>query len=1009
MEPAKIAPVVSTTYVSLPISPSVTTVQNDLEKTKRLLAEFLKCSPFCLDGLHGATLGSVLDVLLLQFALPFCKSQEAKLIELSVLLKEKTGAQIDAFFKEAPPTAKRGIIWLKLLSDQKSCHAMPVAHFVEAPHTLDRVKTFKDLLSLQEQLLALIEPASAKIKKELIAIQTEDKAAVRSLQNPAHTIDPSLGISKQKVVEYSLETEAKFTWFFGYNGYHLSRVKRDCSNLGDLTFTPSIYSMLNYFLFSHQKPLQKMVQAAEDLEQYTKRLLIDCECTMVPHQRSPESIEKIKRHAYIHLEPRFLYLEGLADYFKYLGRHNETFPVFKKMFRFLKSYMEKREALLEGTCKTSRFDQWLKSELENAPPFYKQLLEFHDSLIKKLLSSQAEKVNKWRKENAFIGGKMDEENEQLEFFSAIIPLYEDMVEEAEKLPNHGSVNFSHELSATFTHAAQGIREFVESPLGIATNIELFDKKLLEKEKNVQLSAYKADGYVYYKTLFELAGKYHHLVSLASYFFVQLAEAQPFKLAQAEAEAKNASVWLLSKAVDKVRKQHSQPKRLKTYRPSWIYSIETQPKKESAKKKPEAVLHPGLYFVRDLLTAQNILFPNQLVGKTDLDPALLADSDQAFHLVCIESTLHLLEQAVKTGRGVHIPLLMARLLNHLYLAEEQAARDPEKEEHGLKNKAVLVPFAREMNLTTFWWRYLHSSCDFYKERGLPLPEGLHFLCQLHQEGRGWTPMRLEIIRAGLKFFMDQAAHSDLPERAAQHLQKEKEKLISRFDSLVSSLPAEALSVRQAPSVSFKEMEAFKQALSASDYSKKPRALSAAALDLKVHLERLEQSLQLLNDFPSQDDLGIHMIQILTACQYIYEHMGVMISIRLGEEIHTHNLMYYAKAFKYEQILTSQDIEEMKKVNLRKGSDYPHQEFYKRQARAPQGLKWLSEAFQFTVEARIVGSGFIPAGLKDSLWAKDHLPTLNKFVESQVRVMLKIFQALESFKSEPAAPPQVILRA
>lgn len=938
----------------------------ETEQVKRILPALLKCVPdVCLDGLREISLDQLLTILTLHLSLHLLS--EAQLYQLSDFLKEKREAQLVELFKEAPQELRKAVVCLKTLLVITRCQKMPVKQFLEAPAQPDPAKSFKFLLSLQAQIVKIVEPVSLKLIKRLKELREVNVKSLHQMQ--------TLKLPPQ-LVENAKKMDARFRLFFSSTKYQLSTLRKDCLTLLDLDLIPSTYSHLNYFLRVHEKHTQSILHTTDDFQKYVEPPVVELECCLAVPSRLPESVSRLKKLVQIESNIYIKYLQELSIYFgkcpelTALSQPEERRQGALKFVNLLKLLMQKKMAV-----QAEEFKTWCQTSF---PPGF---TEFHETLLAQVFKESLTKIEELGIQIGF--------TDSLE--TALCKNMSSTFEELEKELSQTVWKESFQsLPLTLIRIVMRFEKVPEDPDKLNMAIKVIEQNILSSE-TPEVTQYKQVNYQYWKGVYQSIVNYQKLLELASCLLHMLRASHPVQQAQAEASAKEAGEWLVARAIDKIRQHKKYIQRSKGFQRPIAIDAPAH-KAEEKKKTPDSPLNQGLLFLRDLLVMPNMSFPSHLVGKADLNPALLVDLDQAFHLVYVDTFLGLMEEAVKTERHAHIPLLMERLLNHVYLAEEKAVQakrlsiNPEdKAAHGLVGLAV--PNAHEMNLTTYWWRYLHSSCRFYQARKQPLPEALSFLYQLHHERGGWTPGRLEIIQKGLVFFIEQAS-SRVPEEAqktAKHLTREQEKLSSRFSTLAEALTElKPLEPCSQPATEIRELIS---ALSERKFSKMPEGQ-----DLNVHLQRLEQSILCLDDFPALEHMGIHMINILTACQYIYEHLGILMSIRQGNPTYTHNLTHYIMACKYHDFLTHQEIQTLSKVNLRKGSDYPHQEFYKRQRKTPDGLRWLNEAYQLTVEAKTSGSGFVPVSLRDSTWVKDPLRHLHQFVESQVAIMHKIFKAI-----------------
>lgn len=974
--------------------------EKKIQQTKSVLANFLNSYPLlCVDGLRDVSFEELLNVLLLKFSLPLLASstdKQAKGVALASLLKNKKGELIDAFFMEAPRDLKKGVICLKILVEQKDLYPLSVGQFMETPQHPDKVKTFKNLLSFQHELIAAIDPLTRDLKNTILPFLVANQLFITLLQQFSKA---STDTETNTFIEVFTRLPAKMKGFFAANKYYISKFKKDCSSFSNLEIQPYFLPLLNDILDAHERDLLKVLTSTKEMLGEVKKITITLECMIVPSlPRLPESENKIQEWAQVDFDCISNYLFELLESGEFKALEKKDPQSRGKIIDFLKNYYQKKEAVALKKLKPKDFCVWVENFLSSSPscaPFVK----WHQSIVEKCLARKVTQLSAWKKEmNIPYNYLAKQQTAEWGFFENLKKLFVRL--EASRIPQESF------FQAAFCFHRTKVVDCIRN------DISMYNSLVKSETESF------AETHHTFRLMLEAVSQYENLIEITHVLLPLLKKSLPFDRLQREQLAKRAADWLFAQAVSKDVKKRERQARVRESRSiqkpvaqTEIASVEKS--SLPAKEIPREVFSVrGLFVVKDLLKA--IACPQETIGKKDLSPVLIACSDQAFHLVYLESALRLMDQSLAAKKPFHIPLLMSRLLNHLYLAQEQAAsakilaQDPEQETtHGLANKAdvLSLPSAHELDFTTFWWRYLHSSRLFYHERSRSFPEGLSFLWELHNSKQGWPLERLQMIREGLRFFMDQAiegAGSD--EKVIQHIRKEKEELLRRFESFVSRLSR--VPFQEGPSASFKGLKELKEAVAQEDFSKKAPSYQAAAQDLRVHLRRLEESMRLLHDFPALDNLGMHMINILTACQYIYEHMGVMISINQGGEIHTHNLMDYAEMFKYDEFLTPAELEQMKKVNLKKGSDYPHQETYKRQTKTSDGLKWLSEAYQLTSEAQISGSGFIPVNLKSSIWVKDPVSRLHELVETQVGIMLKIFKAIEGYKG-PSVSKQILI--
>lgn len=373
---------------------------------------------------------------------------------------------------------------------------------------------------------------------------------------------------------------------------------------------------------------------------------------------------------------------------------------------------------------------------------------------------------------------------------------------------------------------------------------------------------------------------------------------------------------------------------------------------------------------------------------------ICEMDQIYHLNHFTWTLEMIEISLKTGSFHHLGLLGSNLINHLYLAQEQAltpfyVSTDQEARHGLVAMSRTLGFECSPNNDngSIWFRYPHSSQRFYLTHGLNIPKGLEAILsndsnfsndpdQLQNYLEGIINLSKEGIRYLLKIFENKNLNI-----SPKILKTFEESFNTRIQNIFNLTSKDNFHLHEnSNSVLSKELYSLSERLkqvkeSLKKHVNQKASINASISDLSSHINRLLAAMDLLKAFPEQKYLSIHERNVWVSGQYLAELSGIIISQLQENELHTHNLQSYVTLFDLEQVLSQDCLKLLEEIDMKKGSEYIYRKFSNKQGSVPFGLKCLSEAYEISMHAAIEGEGFLPSCLKNLSLPKEHSRLIN----------------------------------
>lgn len=156
----------------------------------------------------------------------------------------------------------------------------------------------------------------------------------------------------------------------------------------------------------------------------------------------------------------------------------------------------------------------------------------------------------------------------------------------------------------------------------------------------------------------------------------------------------------------------------------------------------------------------------------------------------------------------------------------------------------------------------------------------------------------------------------------------------------------------------------------------------------HLRNLNSGLLLLQRFPNQLYLHVHLNNLLVSTQYFTENLGAFISVQRGEGSWVHSLASYSKEYGLGSSLNAELSGVLAAIDVEKGSEYLHRYAAREIRPATQLLvKQLSDLYARTLAALHLGDGAVPAGR-----AEKSLAELQGAVFSWAERFVKLTSAL-----------------
>lgn len=939
------------------------------EETKRLLTtkalqEFLKLFPdMALDGLLDVPFDKLPDLFILELASRHLPAIQDKRGFISAFKKQK---QLDQLFKNPSEKVNRGIQIVRLLILNGGYY--PLRDVLGSIKTSVPIKTVCYLLSLQERLLSTIAPLYAEMKQGLMEYKPAEEREKTKLTNDF--VGESLA--------FHAKVASKMRSFFRYNRMQLSQVKNECSALVLCERAPQFLYMVREFAKNTERQLGMMRVSTQDCLQFQAQVDECYDCTSLPPKRSPHATQRILTFSRNNAQNYVIYFEKLRDFFAALP----PFPLkpangacFQAVLFFLAGYHKINEKERENYLfqDLERF-KILMDPSEIA--VIQKLVEFLPRLSQETLKGRAENYNAYQK-------------------SLLIPSVNSLGEEYYRQEMNEALCLICGQFAAKTFMRMAPTHHFFKLIGDALTLQVNEMILMfdsERFKTKALTDYNNAYSVRYvinpalkkfhheaskdiKDVLRFLGEYLPLVELSGAVFPFFKEPLVELTKELELVSHRSCLELLAEANKKVARLKKERKAQAALPPAKrvpVPKVPETPRPTPKTKTPPPVFSADLFLIRDVWCA----VPAPHLVKGNLDRATLMRYDEAYHVSHLKWRFELIEKSIQRGLGCHLPLLLSHFINHLYLAEEQMSsvhyltQFPDSPlEHGLENKqpALTLPYAEELDFTSYWSRNPHKCSTYYQTP----PAGLQVLLDLHNEKMESTAKFVEILKGSFKTLFEET-EKRLSGPVCSHIQQEKGRFISRLDILTN---ASFTPPPSTPPQKLLDLRATLLKLIGTDV--------LLAKDLDVHLKRLIQSLQLLHDFPEPCYLAVHTSHILTSGQYLLEFVGAMLSIQKEEETHTHDLRYYAERYDFQSLLGKR-LESYIQFNLRKGGDYPYWTATKKREKHAKAFGWLSDAYHISS----VPSGFTPAALNSN----DLVSQPAQFLERKVDELADILGSL-----------------
>ncbi len=324
------------------------------------------------------------------------------------------------------------------------------------------------------------------------------------------------------------------------------------------------------------------------------------------------------------------------------------------------------------------------------------------------------------------------------------------------------------------------------------------------------------------------------------------------------------------------------------------------------------------------------------------------ADQLYVLDHLDLMVSLIKKGCEKGFQSHLKMIVPQLINTCYLLEELSTtpiylqRYPrEAMTHGLvrMNEAIGRQVGNDLDKGTLWYRYPYGSSSIYGTGAKP--KGLQMILEKAAD----TQEMLNLCQDAIRYMVDRLPHDE-------HLQNLMEKYLEEFSQIIVNQP-----------VSFSESKDV-QAITKLETKMKDRRNRPS--DFIYHLGQLKTALQLIDLFPENQYLSLHLRNLTYAGQYLVETAGVYLSQLNGEEVRTHNLKVYIYTLKQlglQNALSSQSLSLINRINTKKGVDYPNLIFWaKPQNKIPKIMHLLSKAYQTSWTAHSQGEDFQPVSKK-----------------------------------------------
>ena len=410
-----------------------------------------------------------------------------------------------------------------------------------------------------------------------------------------------------------------------------------------------------------------------------------------------------------------------------------------------------------------------------------------------------------------------------------------------------------------------------------------------------------------------------------------------------------------------------------------------------------------------------VFPSDVVDQNPVAGAKLYDLDQAYHVAHLNMALEMLTDSANEESAPLLPLLIANFNYHLYMSQEQAltplylAINPDGELiHDLSSMAKTIgtkTLPDRYSKGSFWYRYPNQNKHHRTIHHIPTTLDLNLKyeqetlpTELHHHLKTFR----DISKEGIKFFFhfteDYCADQyEKPKFEKLHL--ELENSLDRLEKcqkpqpIQNKLKTDSLEELDSQlSRLYTVIKSIEDKVRNYESNKKPENQIETLKDLLIHVKRIEKSLYLLKRFPLQRHLSVHAHNFVFFGQYMIELAGAFESLIKGENFRDHDLTAYQELLNWNKWLKIEQQIFIADINVKKGSEYIHWEFFKCKGIVPKGLKLLSETYRLSINASEVGEGFLPKDINEDLEAyHDKLTSLSRnevsFLEQYYANVLK----------------------
>ncbi len=427
-------------------------------------------------------------------------------------------------------------------------------------------------------------------------------------------------------------------------------------------------------------------------------------------------------------------------------------------------------------------------------------------------------------------------------------------------------------------------------------------------------------------------------------------------------------WLFS--IDPPRKRN---KRIKKKQVVEKPSLK-EPKKIQAKATPSLLRTPQESFIicqndpvsqlNEALIGKLVIPPHRIFHSKEISDEKLFQMEQAYQFNHFYWILESMEKALSRGDFRHIPLLGSLLIESLYLTQEQLITPQyystyNRVDHGLLfiSGQLGIKCQEAFDQGSIWYRYPSSSKAFYEGLNKEIPLGLQLIIDFTQtdnlEFRKSIKNIVFATKIGLNYIFERLKEQKILEESLSLLQGSFEKRLSLIEQQLHCIPSE----KEVEISRVGEANKLNECIIQMESLKKNGDPLFPCEDLIIHLKRLLQGIDLVNDFPEPHFLSLHTRHFWKTSQYILELYLETIAQLENDSLHTHDLERYRVILGLCLSETNQQF--LNKLNLKKGTDYIYWESYKNQGMHAKKLQVLSEAYEISLVDTLQGENFVPS--------------------------------------------------